>query len=111
MNNGPRNLDTKLKRELNRLIHRLGLTELLEVKWLPGGKAELSGEVTDRTIYIYDKDPDRALKTLRHEVIEFYLVKQHEEDYVAMINSLMDAFNRIRRRKREELVERLSSII
>jgi len=101
----------RLRGELDRLVERLGLTERLEVEWIPGGKEDLSGEVIGSTVFIYEKDLPQALETLKHEVIEYFLVKHHEEDYVTMINALVAAFNRIMRKRREELVYRLSMII
>ena len=101
----------ELKRELHLLAQRLGLAEQLQVKWILGGKDDVSGEVVGRTVYVYEKELPQALETLRHEVIEYLLVKHHEEDYVTMINALVDVFNRVMRKRREELVERLSKIV
>ena len=101
----------ELERELQRLLQCLGLTEQLQVKWVPGGKSDLSGEVIGRTVFVYVKDVPKAIKTVRHEVIEYFLVKHHDEDYVTMINALVNAFNEVMRKRREELVERLSKII
>lgn len=63
------------------------------------------------TIYLYEQKLPRALETLKHEVIEYFLVKHHEEDYVTMINALVAAFNQILRKRREQLVETLLKII
>ena len=101
----------ELETELRRLAERLGLAEQLRVKWVPGGKDDVSGEVVGGTVYVYEMELSRALETLRHEVIEYLLVKHHEEDYVTMINALVDVFNRVMRKRREELVERLSKIV
>jgi len=101
----------KLKKELNRLSKRLGLVKQLHVEWIPGGRKDLSGEVIGSTVYLYSKELPKALETLKHEVIEYYLVKHHEEDYITMINALVEAFNRVMRRRREEVVERLAKII
>ena len=104
-------VEPELERELQRLLQRLGLTEQLQVRWVPGGKSDLSGEVIGRTIYVYTKGLPGALETVKHEVVEYLLVKHHEEDYVTMINALVNAFNQVMRKRREELVERLSKII
>ena len=101
----------ELKRELYQLAQLLGLAERLQVRWIPGGKDDLSGEVVGSTIYVYEKELPKALETLKHEIIEYLLVKHHEEDYVTMINALVDVFNRVMRKRREELVERLSKIV
>ncbi len=101
----------RLGRELDRLLQRLGLADQLQVKWLPDGKADLSGEVVGSTVYVYEKEPSQALDTLRHEVVEYLLVKHHEEDYVTMINALVDVFNQVMMKRREQLVDRLSRIL
>jgi len=87
------------------LGHELGL------KWLPGharrfiGK-QLSGEVLDGTICIYDEDEGRALSTLRHEFFD-YAVCQVIEPYKSIANKLISAMNEEAYRKKERLIERL----
>jgi len=104
-------VDDELRREVDRLSRLLGLIEELKVKWIPGGRAGVSGEVVGSTVYLYSKDLSGALETLKHEVIEYFLVKHHEEDYITMINALVEVFNRVMRRRREDVVDRLSKII
>ena len=71
----------------------------------------LHGQTIGTRIYIYDETEREAQATLRHEFLEHFIVDQNESDYVTLINHLVDAFNIVHRRRREELVDRLSKII
>jgi len=82
----------------------------LELKWLPDS-SESSGEVIDRTIYIYEEDEARALDTLRHEFIEYILSTELETPYKRIINKLIAAFEEEMHARKERLVERLRELI
>lgn len=101
----------RLESELERLKRALDLGHELRVEWLPGrakhfGGKQLSGEVLDGTIYIYDRDEGRALSTLRHEFLD-YAVCQVIEPYKSIANRLISAMNEEAYQKKERLVERL----
>lgn len=103
-----------LESELERLKRALNLGHELGVEWLPGrtkhfsGK-QLSGEVLDGTIYIYDRDEERALSTLRHEFFD-YAVCQVIEPYKSIANRLISAMNDEAYQRKERLIERLSRL-
>lgn len=107
--------EKKLQAELGRLRRLLDLPEL-QVKWMPGHARylkgrPLSGEVVSNTIFIYDDREDTALKTLLHEVLEKFIVESSENDYVILVNNLIEAFNEIQRRRRHGLVEKITKLI
>ena len=112
-------VETHLTEELELLRSRLGISEHLQVLWTPGKPAIseidhnklLHGETVGDTIYIYDESESEALETLRHEVLEHFVVDQNESDYVTLINHLIEAFNIVHRRRREELVAKLSQLV
>lgn len=112
-------VETRLTEELELLRKRLGISEQLQVQWIPGKHAVseidhnklLRGETVGDAIYIYDERESEALETLRHEVLEHFVVDQNESDYVTLINHLIEAFNIVHRRRREELVARLSELV
>ncbi|MGA2625453.1 MAG: hypothetical protein ABSF63_00140 [Candidatus Bathyarchaeia archaeon] len=124
---GAPNYDISLKQtteaflidELELLRNRFGVSEQLQVLWVPGKRAVseidherlLHGETVGDTIYIYDESESEALETLRHEVLEHFVVDQNESDYVTLINHLIEAFNIVHRRRREELVAKLSELV
>ena len=70
-----------------------------------------ASETIGDVVYVYDKTSEEAPRTLRHEVIERFLVDRNEFDYVTIINNPLEAFNVVHRRQREELVERLARIV
>ena len=86
------------------------MAQELELKWLPDS-SESSGEVIDRTIYIYEEDEARALDTLRHEFIEYILSTELETPYKRIINKLIAAFEEEMHARKERLVERLRELI
>ena len=105
---------TKLESELERFKLALNLGHELRVEWLPGqvrhfhGK-QLSGEVLDGTIHIYERDEEKALSTLRHEFLD-HVVCQVIEPYKSIANKLISAMNEEAYRKKEKLIERLSCL-
>jgi len=70
----------KLEKELKRLKQCLDLDLDLKVVYTPNADKALSGEVKGSGILIYESDEEEALKTLRHEVID-YLISQTIEPY------------------------------
>ena len=112
-------IGTKLIEELALLRERLGVNAELQVVWIPNNRVRseidhrkfLHGETVSNTIYVYDEMEREALKTLRHEVIEHFVVEKNESDYVTLVNHLIEAFNMVHRSRREELVERLSELL
>ena len=73
------------------------------------GKKHLSGEVRDRTVFIYDSDYGTALRTLRHELID-YVVSKAVEPYKEVANKLLALLNEKAYRDKENVVERLCGL-
>ena len=89
----------KLVEELRRLQRLFNRGYDLEVKWIPkvkciekNGKYRVCGEIIGKTIYIYDKNEQEAIKKLRHEIVEHFLYT-YERSYVEFINCLIRYFN------------------
>ncbi|MEM3880992.1 MAG: hypothetical protein QXD19_04520 [Candidatus Bathyarchaeia archaeon] len=59
-----------LEKELQRLAEKLELNLELKVVWKPDKTASLSGEVKDGSIYIYEAEEEKAIQTLKHELID-----------------------------------------
>jgi hypothetical protein len=111
---GPGSGFERLESELSRLKGALGLGHELRVEWLPGhakhfSGRQLSGEVLDGTIYIYEEEEEKALATLRHEFLD-YAVCQVIEPYKSIANKLISTMNEEAYRRKERLIERLSSL-
>lgn len=100
----------KLIRELKRLQSLLNHGEELKIEWEPRkiqhNGQRLCGEVVGQTIYIYEEEEAKALRTLRHEMIEHVLFS-FEKNYIELVNNLIKVFNEIQRQKRELLVEKI----
>ena len=105
----------RLHNELSRLKRVLGMDEDLRLEWTPrrelskSGK-ELSGEVKGNVVFIYDEDYCEALKTLRHELID-YCVSQAIEPYKEVTNRLIKMINDEAYKRKEKVVEALTRLI
>ena len=50
----------------------LSFDDSLELRWLPAaGRANLSGEVKGRTVFVYDAAYGAAFSTMKHELIAY----------------------------------------
>ncbi len=117
-----RGLDPRKSENKAKLAEGTGETEVLaglgpelRVVWMPGrvrhsaeGMA-LSGEVQGSTILIYEEDEAESLKALRHEIVDYVISHEVEAPYKDLINKLIDAFQAEAYRRKERLVERLTS--
>ncbi len=95
-----------LDEELKRLKLLTGAGGELKVIWVPGVKRDLSGEVMNDTIYIYEENAESALETLRHEFVD-YLVSRAIEPYRKAANQLIQLLNELAYKEKEEAVEAL----
>lgn len=93
----------------------MGLAANLRLKWIPqkafskSGK-ELSGEVMGNVVFIYEEDCKEAVKTLRHELID-YCVSQAIEPYREVTNRLIKMINEDAYRRKERVVEAFTDLI
>ncbi|GAI36316.1 unnamed protein product [marine sediment metagenome] len=106
----------KLELELERLKSVLDMAHELRLEWSPGrvrrfDGRRLSGEVLGEVIHVYEESEPKALRTLKHEFIEYVLANEFTEPYRRMINALVMAFEREARHRKERVVERLSDVI
>lgn len=97
--------------ELTRLQHLFNEGYELKVIWLPNhikyskGR-ELRGEIIGSTIYIYDKNYEKAKETLKHEFIE-YLIEQAIEPYRKLLNTLISIIEEKSYEAKEKVVKAL----
>jgi len=71
---GVERVETKLEEELERLKAKVGLAGHLRVVWDPKPSSE--GMVKGSMILVFDVDEEEALRTLRHEYIEYILTNE-----------------------------------
>ncbi|MEM3828026.1 MAG: hypothetical protein QXP36_02250 [Conexivisphaerales archaeon] len=104
-------LQTVLEKELQRLAEKLGLNLDLKVAWVPDKTASLSGEVKDGSIYIYEADWEKAIQTLKHELIDYLITSRIVKPLVNLVNILIKAKESEIYKEKEKLVEIFSKII
>ena len=105
-----RNLQEILEEELEKLKHKLQIGYELKVIWIPDDNSNLSGEVRGNKIFIYERDEEKALETLRHEFLD-YAISQIIEPYRQVANKLIKLINEEAYKKKERLVESLKNLI
>lgn len=104
------NFQEKLEKKLQRLEKKIGFGFGLKVHWLPSASETLSGEVKGTTIYIYEEDETEAMKTLKHEFID-YAISQTIAPYKEVTNKLISLINEDAYKRKERLVEALNKIL
>jgi len=101
---------SRLIKELERLKKISGLGLRLKVVWEPRTECQLSGEVKNGTIYVYDVEEERAVGTLRHEFLD-YCISQVIEPYKRVTNSLISMINEDAYRIKEGTVQGLVKLL
>ena len=104
------NLQTKLENELERLKKKADYGYGLKVVWLPNYNAKLSGEVKNGIIYIYESNENEAIKTLKHEFVD-YVVSQSIEVYKSITNNIIQILNETAYERKEKVVETLLKLL
>jgi hypothetical protein len=104
-------VEKRLAEELENLKCLLDLESSFEVVWMPLPESELSGEVKDKTIYIYECEMDKALKTLRHELVDYLLTSKIVKPLVDLVNILIKTREAEIYREKEKLVETFSKLL
>jgi hypothetical protein len=80
-----------LEKELEKLKRISHQGYDLHVRWFPSER-QISGELKNNIIFIYDFEESVAVDTLYHEFIE-YIVTKAIEPYQQMANKLIEFFN------------------
>jgi len=99
--------EARLWEELKRLQEMLGCGYDLKLVWAPSPTSEIEGEVKRCTMYIYSETLKAAMKTLRHEFLD-YAVTQLIEPYKEVTNALIALINKQAYARKEKLVEALA---
>lgn len=104
-----KSLQKTLEEELNRIQGR-GLACDMKVKWVPEPKSDRHGEVKNGVVYVYDLIENVAIKTLKHEVIDYHITTVLSP-LVGLINILIKCRENDAYQEKERLVDRLSNLI
>jgi len=100
-----------LEKELARLKRLVPFEELLTVCWNPRSHGKISGEVVGNTIFIYDENPQEAVKTLKHEYLDCLLTRKLVNPLITMINLLITMKEREIYNEKEQIINTLSKTI
>ncbi|MEM2518251.1 MAG: hypothetical protein QXO49_04795 [Candidatus Bathyarchaeia archaeon] len=100
-----------LEKELQRLAEKLELNLELKVVWNPDKTASLSGEVKEGSIYIYEADEEKAIQTLKHELVDYLITSRIVKPLVNLLNILIKAREAEIYKEKEKIVEIFSKII
>ncbi len=87
---------------MQEMVDRLGVC--LTVVWVPDESKSVKGELKDGFLYVYDQEQAEAFATLSHEIVEFKL-KSLTKVYRCMINSLIDGYEKLAYKEKEEFIE------
>ncbi|MHA1581997.1 MAG: hypothetical protein ACTSYM_05855 [Candidatus Baldrarchaeia archaeon] len=82
----------------------------LEVLWIPDKFNEKSGEIRDKVIYIYENDPVEAVRTLKHEFIE-YLLNRYSSLHKKVINKLLELIEEVLYREKEKVIKNIIKLM
>lgn len=95
--------------KMQHVLAELGLP--LKVAWTPNENHDKHGliEESSRTIFLFDESESEAWLTLEHEILE-YRLKAVTDIYREMANSLIEAFQRLAYKRKEEFLETIPSI-
>jgi|GEM_PF-2305448 len=105
----------RLIKELQRLQQTTNIGYEVKLQWLPGeiqfnnGK-QLAEQVIGDTIFIYAKNPERALNLMRHGFME-WILNQHTSPYRQLVNKLITLFEEQYYERKEKLIESLMNIL
>jgi hypothetical protein len=90
---------------MQEIIDRLGIP--LTVKCVPNEESKVHGQILSGHLLIYDDKEEDAWDTFTHEIIEFKF-KQVTSPYRALINSLIEGYERIVYGQKEQFVQDIS---
>lgn len=102
--------DHNLSRLLDELKRSTGLGGELRLAWVPGGSPNLSGEVKENIVYVYDEEPREAAETLVEEFIE-YAISEASEPYVSVLNAVLRRVNEEAYRRRDRVAKALAKLL
>lgn len=84
----------------------------LQIVWTPNRNRDKRGliEESSRTIFIFDETEGEAWLTLEHEIFE-YKLKAVTDVYREMANSLIEAFERLAYKRKEQFLGSVPEIV
>jgi len=100
-------MKNSLELRMQRCLDRLAVP--LKVMWIPKPNSSKHGEINSDMLFIYDKDEREAWLTFEHEVYE-YKFKEVTYAYRTLVNSLIEAVEKLAYERKERFLEFLPKI-
>lgn len=97
-------MSAKTERQMQNCLSRLGVP--LRAHWVKDSSKSVHGEIKENKLLIYDENESEAWQTFTHELVEFKLQKL-TKIYRAMINSLIDGYEKLTYQEKERFVDGL----
>ncbi len=97
----------KLEEEFERLKRITGMGSELKLLWLPNIPSDVHGEVAGCIVKIYDNDEGEAVKTLRHEFLDYVISKQIIRPLVKQLNMQTELINDLIYARKENVIEKI----
>ena len=98
----------QVQAQMEKALLRFGVPLIL--CWKPDKTKSIHGELTENILFIYDSNINDAWDTFAHELLEFKL-KKVTIVYRTMINSLIEAFEKVCYVQKEEFLESLPKVL
>jgi hypothetical protein len=89
------------------ILIRLNLP--LIVSWAPDRNRDKHGLIESGTIFLFDDDQKEAWLTFEHEILE-YRLKAVTDVYREMANSLIEAFEHLAYKRKEQFLDSIPEI-
>jgi len=95
---------------MQHVLTRLGLP--LTVTWTPDRSNSQHGRIEEssQTIFLFDEEESEAWLTFQHEILE-YRLKAVSDVYREMANSLIEAFERLAYKRKEQFLDSIPETV
>ena len=103
--------EVDLEDKMNQVLRRIGLAEWTAI-WAPDSSKEVNGQVMveQKTILVFNEDPEKAKDSFLHEVVEVKLRKLIGNHYET-INGLIKIIQELNHVEKERTINELVPLI
>ena len=104
-----RSAEARLHNRFQELATALEVRDL-QFRWLPEQSRSLSGEVRNGILYVYESNEQKALETLKHELVDYVLTSKIVSPLVGLVNLLIKSKETEIYCEKEKIVDLLSKL-
>jgi hypothetical protein len=105
-------LSPELETKFEMLKRKLGVD--LELEWIPNTKKlsqGVKGEVVGTRVMVYELTEEEALRTLKHELVDYLISNKLVKPLVELLNQFIRMREAEIYRQKEEITEALSELL